>query len=85
MNTFKPIHTDTYNCLEDVLECLASSYGREHIMMYANAWNFYYYDDNKNTKVGNRVEAGEYNAWKSLESNHGIVHKYHFTSNMDKR
>jgi len=85
MNTFKPKHTDTYNCLEDVLECLASSYGREHILMYENAWDFYYYDDNKNRKIGNRVEAGEYNAWKSLEINHGIIHKYHFTSNMDKQ
>lgn len=85
MNIFKPMHTDTYNCLEDVLECLASSYNREHILMFSNAWDFSYYSGDRATKVGNRLEAGEYNAWKSLEINHGIKSKYNITSNMDKQ
>lgn len=85
MNTFIPKHTDTYNCLEDVLECLATSYQREHILMFANAWDFSYYSGDKTTKIGNRIEAGEYNAWLSLELNHGIKSKYHISSDMDKQ
>jgi uncharacterized protein YozE (UPF0346 family) len=85
MNTFIPKHTDTYNCLEDVLECLATSYHREHMLMFSNAWDFSYYSGDKTTRIGNRVEAGEYNAWMNLELNHGIKSKYHFTSDMDKQ
>ncbi len=85
MNTFLPKHTDTYNCLEDVLECLATSYHREHMLMFADAWDFSYYPHNNTTKLGNRIEAGEYNAWRNLELNHGIKSKYHVTSDMDKQ
>ncbi|WFR55649.1 BtrH N-terminal domain-containing protein [Anaerocolumna sp. AGMB13025] len=85
MNTFIPKHTDTYNCLEDVLECLATSYHREHMLMFADAWDFSYYSGDKTAKIGNRVEAGEYNAWRNLEFNHGIKTKYHFTSDMEKQ
>jgi hypothetical protein len=85
MNTFIPKHTDTYNCLEDVLECLATSYHREHMLMFAGAWDFSYYSGDKTTKLGNRIEAGEYNAWRSLELHHGIKSKYHLTSDMDKQ
>lgn len=85
MNTFKPQHTDTYNCLEDVLECLATSYHREHMLMFADAWDFSYYSGDGTAKIGNRIEAGEYNAWRNLELNHGIQSKYHFTSAMDKQ
>jgi hypothetical protein len=85
MNTFIPKHTDTYNCLEDVLECLATSYHREHMLMFADGWDFSYYSGDKTTKIGNRIEAGEYNAWRNLELNHGIKSKYHFSSDMEKQ
>lgn len=84
---FKPIHTATYNCLEDVLECIATGFKREHILIYADAWDFNYYLKSAESKkiIGNRIEAGEYNAWNSLAKYHGIKAKCHFTSQKDKQ
>ncbi len=84
---FKPRHTATYNCLEDVLECIATGFKREHIMIYKDAWDFNFFQKSlgDNKIIGNRVESGEYNAWNSLAQYHGVRSKCHFTSKRDKQ
>lgn len=87
MPEFRPVHTVTYNCLEDVLECIATGFKREHLLIYADAWDFNFFaraiDSHK--IIGNRIEAGEYNAWDNLSGYHGIKSKCHFTSKRDKQ
>lgn len=43
LTEFKPTHRGTYNCLEDVLECLATGYEREHLLMFMKAWDFNFF------------------------------------------
>lgn len=77
---FLPCHYELYNCLEDVLACIAKGFKREHMLMYAQAWNFSFFPaGTKSRIIGNRVEAGEYNAWVCLEKYHGVKSKCHFS------
>lgn len=87
LTEFKPAHHGTYNCLEDVLECLATGYQREHLLMFAKAWdfNFFLRPLKGDKRLGTRVESGEYNAWESLRQYHGIGSKCIFTSNRQKQ
>nr|WP_302598382.1 BtrH N-terminal domain-containing protein [uncultured Cellulosilyticum sp.] len=87
LTDFKSAHHSTYNCLEDVLECLATGYKRAHLLMFAKAWDFNFFEKplKGDTRLGTRVESGEYNAWESLKQYHGIGSKCVFTSNTNKQ
>ncbi len=85
---FEPHHDELYNCLEDVVACIAKGFEREHMLIYADAWNFAFFPSAGSSRkriIGNRVEAGEYNAWVSLEKYHGIKSKCHFSHTMDQQ
>ncbi len=84
---FEPQHDELYNCLEDAIACIATGFGREHMLIYADAWNFAFFPSTGSKKriIGNRVEAGEYNAWVSLEKYHGINSKCHFSQTMEQQ
>lgn len=70
----KPFHGYGYNCYEDSVATVASWWGRDHQMMFADAWNFYFshIDSEFSIRLGDKIEIKESDQLKYLEQYHGI-------------
>jgi len=79
MLDIKPMHGDFRSCVEDIIVSVASWWGRNHEMMYAEAWNFKYtrWSPVLPSTLGRRLSEGEDKTWSHLARYHGIFLVFH--------
>ncbi|SCY96022.1 hypothetical protein [Alkaliphilus peptidifermentans] len=70
----KPKHEDFRSCVEDIVASVASWWDRNHLLMYAEAWNFQYIPWNPSlpNTLGRRLWEGEDKTWLNISNYHGI-------------
>lgn len=71
---FKFISKEQYNCIENVLVSLMTTWNKEYKLMFAKAWGFTMLPSEvgENDLIGYRIGGGEYKVWECLETYHGV-------------
>jgi|GEM_PF-1085209 len=70
---FKFISKEHYNCIENVLATLMTTWDREYTLMFSRNWGFAMLPgEHKNDLLGYRIGGGIYNVWECLNEYEGV-------------